>query len=144
MTPLAAAEKALAAIDPTTAVTVDRRPTVANRSAYQILLTPRDAKSLVGSVRIALDSETSVPLRVQVFARGAKAPAIQVGFTDISMGAPDASIFHFVKPAGTTVKTQRIPFVSQGDKAEAGRSAAGHAAGRQQDHRLRLDRGRRR
>ncbi|BEP13686.1 outer membrane lipoprotein carrier protein LolA [Acidothermaceae bacterium B102] len=112
MTPQAAAEKALAAIDPSTAVTVDRTAYVANRSAYQVLLTPRDTRSLVGSIRIALDSATSVPLRVQVFARGAASPAIQVGFTDITMGAPDASIFRFVKPAGTTVKQQKIPFMT--------------------------------
>jgi outer membrane lipoprotein-sorting protein len=127
LTPLAAAEKALAAIDPTTKVTVDRTAYVANRSAYQILLTPRDAKSLVGSVRIALDSATSLPLRVQVFARGASSPALQVGFTDVSMGAPDASIFHFVKPAGTTVKTQRLPFVGDTPMA-GGPDLAGHSA----------------
>ena len=127
MTPLAAAEKALAAIDPSTKVTVDRTAYVANRSAYQILLAPRDAKSLIGSVRIALDSATSIPLRVQVFARGATSPALQVGFTDVSMGAPDASIFHFVKPAGTTVKTQHLPFV--GDLGIAGHAdKAGRAA----------------
>jgi outer membrane lipoprotein-sorting protein len=116
MTPQAAAEKALAAIDPSTAVTVDPTARVADRSAYQVRLTPRDAKSLIGSVAIALDAATSLPLRVQVFARGATSPAIQVGFTDLTMGAPDASIFHFVKPAGTTVKTQKIPFVGEGDK----------------------------
>lgn len=127
LTPLAAAEKALAALDPSTAVTVDLTANVANRSAYQILLTPRDAKSLVGSVRIALDSATSLPLRVQIFARGATSPAIQVGFTDLTMGAPDASIFHFVKPAGTTVKTQKIPFVGAGDPAHRAIADATHA-----------------
>ena len=54
---------------------------------------------------------------MQIFARGAKDPAIQIGFTDITFGAPDASIFNFVKPAGTTVKTQKIPFVEDSHKA---------------------------
>ncbi|MDX6210562.1 MAG: hypothetical protein QOE24_2953 [Frankiales bacterium] len=118
MTPTAEAQKALAAIDPTTAVTVDRTAYVAGRSAYQVLLTPRDSRSLIGSVRIALDATTSVPLRVQVFAHGATSPAIQVGFTDITFGAPDASIFKFVPPAGSTVKTQELPLVgSQSGKA---------------------------
>ncbi|MDX6231018.1 MAG: hypothetical protein QOI76_4408 [Frankiales bacterium] len=113
MTPLAEAQKALAAIDPTTAVTVDRTAYVAGRSAYQVLLTPRDSRSLIGSVRIALDAATSVPLRVQVFAHGATSPAIQVGFTDVTFKAPDPSIFKFVPPAGSTVKTQDLPMVGQ-------------------------------
>ncbi|MGH8890580.1 MAG: LolA family protein [Acidothermaceae bacterium] len=103
LTPQQAADKALAAIDPTTAVEVDRTARVAGRAAYQLLVTPKDSRSLIGSVRIALDSKTSVPLRVQVFARGANSPAIQVGFTDVSFNVPDASVFQFVPPAGSTV-----------------------------------------
>jgi hypothetical protein len=103
LTPQAAADKALAAIDPTTAVTVDNTARVAGRAAYQLVLTPRDTRSLIGSVRIAIDSETSVPLRVQVFAHAASSPAIQVGFTDVSFKVPDASVFDFVPPAGSTV-----------------------------------------
>lgn len=92
-TPQEAAEAALAAVGPTTAVTVDRTARVAGRSAYQLVLTPRDARSLVGSVRVAVDSRTSLPLRVQVFARGAADPALQVGFTTLDLSVPDASVF---------------------------------------------------
>jgi outer membrane lipoprotein-sorting protein len=119
LTPAAAAQQALAAIDPTTVVTVDRTAYVANQPAYQVLLTPRDSHSLIGSVRIALDAANSVPLRVQVFAKGATSPAIEVGFTDVTFGAPDASIFKFVPPAGTTVKQEAIPFVSSDGKTKA-------------------------
>jgi outer membrane lipoprotein-sorting protein len=103
MTPQAAADAALKAIDPTTKVQVDRTARVAGRAAYQLLLEPRDSRSLIGSVRIAIDAQTSVPLRVQVFARDATSPAIQVGFTDVSFKTPDASVFRFVPPAGSTV-----------------------------------------
>jgi outer membrane lipoprotein-sorting protein len=112
MTPLAQAQKVLAALDPTTAVTVDRTAYVAGRSAYQVLLTPKDSRSLIGSVRIALDSASSVPLRVQVFAHGATSPAIQIGFTDVTFAAPDASIFNFVAPAGSKVETRELPFTN--------------------------------
>lgn len=108
MTPQAAADAALKAIDPTTAVQVDRTARVAGRAAYQLLLTPKDSRSLIGSVRIAVDAQTSVPLRVQVFARNATSPAIQVGFTDVSFKTPNASVFTFVPPAGATV-TQGNP-----------------------------------
>jgi outer membrane lipoprotein-sorting protein len=103
MTPQAAADAALKAIDPTTTVQVDRTARVAGRASYQLLLEPKDSRSLIGSVRIAIDAETSVPLRVQVFARDASSPAIQVGFTDVSFKAPDPSVFDFVPPAGSTV-----------------------------------------
>ena len=101
--PERAAERVLHAIDPTTGVVVDRTARVAGRSAYQLTLTPRDSRSLIGSVRIAIDAETSIPLRVQVFARGSANPAYQVGFTDISFAAPAPSQFHFTTPAGATV-----------------------------------------
>lgn len=102
-TPLALAEKTLAAVDPTTKVTVDSTARVAGRAAYQLLVEPKDARSLVGSVRLALDAETSVPLRVQIYARGAETPALEVGFTDVSFKVPDASVFAFVPPAGSEV-----------------------------------------
>ena len=113
MTPQAAADAALKAIDPTTAVQVDRTARVAGRAAYQLLLTPKDSRSLIGSVRIAIDAQTSVPLRVQVFARDASSPAIQVGFTDVSFKTPNASVFNFVPPAGSTV-TQGNPLTGPG------------------------------
>lgn len=103
LTPQQAAEDALKAIDPTTAVQVDPTARVAGRSAYQLLLSPKDTRSLIGSVRIAIDAKTSVPLRVQVFAKDANTPAIQVGFTDVSFKVPDESVFEFVPPAGSTV-----------------------------------------
>ncbi|MEP7053743.1 MAG: sigma-E factor regulatory protein RseB domain-containing protein [Actinomycetota bacterium] len=103
MTPQDLAQRTLDAIGPTTAIDVDDTARVAGRAAYQLLVKPKDARSLVGSVRIAIDAETSVPLRVQVFARDAAKPAIEVGFTDISFKVPDASVFNFVPPAGTNV-----------------------------------------
>jgi outer membrane lipoprotein-sorting protein len=103
LTPQQAAEDALKAIDPSTSVTVDRTARVAGRAAYQLVLTPRDDRSLIGTVRLAIDADTSVPLRVQVFAHGASSPAIQIGFTDISFSVPDDSVFRFVPPAGSTV-----------------------------------------
>ena len=108
--PQAAAEKALAAIDPTTGVVVDRTARVAGRAAYQLQLTPKDTRSLIGSVQIAVDAATSVPLRVQIFAKGATSPAFEVGFTSVSFNVPNASIFEFVPPAGASVEENADPF----------------------------------
>ena len=104
MTPQQAADAALRAIDPTTQVTTDPTATVAGRAAYVLSLVPRDSRSLVGSVRIAIDGATHIPTRVQVFAEGATTPAFQVGFTSFSTATPDASVFGFTPPPGATVK----------------------------------------
>jgi outer membrane lipoprotein-sorting protein len=103
LTPQAQADKALKAIDPTTIVSVDRTARVAGRAAYQLVLTPRTSKTLIRSVRIAVDAATSLPLRVEVFAVGSSKPALQTGFTRISFRRPGASMFRFTAPAGATV-----------------------------------------
>ena len=84
MTPQQAAEAALAAIDPTTIVTTDGTAEVADRAAYELVLAPKDAASLIGQVRIAIDAEQHIPLRVRVIAKDAMEPAFEVGFSQIS------------------------------------------------------------
>jgi outer membrane lipoprotein-sorting protein len=105
LTPQAEAKQALRAIDPTTRVTVGPTARVAGRRAYQLLLTPRTSATLVSSVRIAIDAATSVPLRVQVFARGTVKPAWETAFTKVSFATPAASVFRFTPPRGATVKS---------------------------------------
>jgi outer membrane lipoprotein-sorting protein len=104
MTPQQAASAALAAIGPSTRVATDPTAVVAGRRAYELDLVPRDPRSLVGSVRIAIDGASHIPTRVQVFARGASAPALQVGFTSFTIGTPSSSVFGFTPPPGATVK----------------------------------------
>ena len=105
-TPQALAEKLIAAADPTTKVTLAAASSVAGRDAYTLVLTPRTDATLVGSVRIAVDGATGIPLQVQVFARGASAPAFEAGFTTFSTDRPDASVFAFTPPKGAKVTEQ--------------------------------------
>jgi outer membrane lipoprotein-sorting protein len=107
--PTRAAEQALAKINPSTAVTVDRTAQVAGRPAYQLDLAPRDSRTLISSVRIALDAKTSMPLRVEIWSRkNTSSPAFEVGFTSLSLKAPSASTFAFTKPPAAT--TESSPF----------------------------------
>lgn len=101
-TPAAAAAAALKAIDPTTKVSVDATQFVAGQKAYTLVLTPRDQRSTVRKVTIALDSAHLVPLRVQVFGRASR-PAFETGFTSIRFKTPAASVFAFHAPKGSTV-----------------------------------------
>ena len=103
VTPQQAADLALKAISPSTKVSTDGTAVVAGRSAYELVLTPRDTNTLVGSVQIAIDGSTHVPLRVQVFPQGSSKPAFQVGFTSFDPTRPDPSVFAFNPPPGTKV-----------------------------------------
>jgi outer membrane lipoprotein-sorting protein len=102
-TPQEAADAALRALDPSTVVTTAGSAKVAGRSAYELVLAPRDTASLVGEVRLAIDAEEHVPLRVRVLARGASAPAFQVAFEQVTFARPDPAWFRFNPPPGTTV-----------------------------------------
>jgi outer membrane lipoprotein-sorting protein len=103
VTPQAAAERALAAITPTTKVTTAENATVAGRPAYELVIAPKDTRSLVHEVRIAVDSATHVPLRFQAFAVGHESPAVEVGFTQVSFQRPGDEQFRFTPPPGTKV-----------------------------------------
>jgi outer membrane lipoprotein-sorting protein len=108
-TPQAAADKALAAISPSTEVTTSGTATVAGRSAYELVLKPTDATSLVAQVRVAIDGRKHVPLRVQVFAKSVADPVFEVGFSSVDFARPDAAQFAFNPPPGTTVTDQKAP-----------------------------------
>jgi outer membrane lipoprotein-sorting protein len=130
-TPAEFAERFLAAVDPSTEISLGADTSVAGRDAYDLVLTPRGDGTLVGSVSIAVDSETGMPLRVEVLARGASSPAIELGFSSLSLDTPSADLFDFAAPEGTTVTEK--PFPSDlGDHADAdtdgptGTDAPGH------------------
>ncbi len=63
-------------------------------------------------MRIAVDAEKHVPLRVQVYSTKLANPAVEVGFTAVDFAAPDARQFAFTPPPGTTV--------TEGDSAAPG------------------------
>jgi hypothetical protein len=106
LTPQEAARQALAAVGPTTRVSLESNVTVAGQPSYQLVVAPKSSGSLIGRITIALDAQhLSVPLRVQVFARGAGSPAFQVGYTSISFVTPAAANFDFTPPPASHVHT---------------------------------------
>ena len=109
MTPQQLAQQILAAVGQTTTVGLQQNVTVAGQPAYQLSLAPKDSRSLIGQVTIAIDAAYSLPLQVQVFARGVASPVIQAGYTSLSFGRPAASNFSFTPPPGAIVKTVRVP-----------------------------------
>lgn len=102
-TPQEAAERVLKAVEPTTKVSTARTDDVAGEQVYELVLEPQESGSLVTQVRIALDGDNFMPLRVQVLAQEDAKPAFQVAYTDIDYTRPGDEHFDFKAPPGTKV-----------------------------------------
>lgn len=103
-TPEELAAVILAKLEATSDVTVGADVRVAGRAAYNLVLTPQSTGTLMGSIAISVDGESGLPLGVELKARGQAEPAFSVAFTNLSLDAPDASVFEFSPPAGATVE----------------------------------------
>jgi outer membrane lipoprotein-sorting protein len=102
--PTAAASKAVADLRASSTVAVDGTAEVAGRAAYELVLTPAPTeRTLLREVRVAVDAEKRMALRLTVLAAGSTEPALQVGFTDLTFGPQDAALFTFTPPPGATV-----------------------------------------
>jgi outer membrane lipoprotein-sorting protein len=101
--PAALAKKLIAQLEPSSTLSVDSNVRVAGRPAYQLVLTPKVTDTLIGSVSIAVDAQTGLPLQVLVDARGQKTPAVSIGFSSLDLATPSASLFEFAPPAGAKV-----------------------------------------
>ena len=109
MTPEQMAAKVLAAITPSTDVSVGTNLTVADRPAYQLVVAPKDPASTVGQIAIAVDATTGQALQVVDHGSGCRvAGAVQLGFTVLSTTAPPASAFTFTPPPGAAVTTHDV------------------------------------
>jgi outer membrane lipoprotein-sorting protein len=103
LTPGQLSDLVLGALGRSTEVTVGGPVTVAGRTAHELVAAPRDRATLLASVRIAVDAERNIPLRVQVFGRGQDAPALEAAFTHVSFDRPADSQFTFNPPPGAEV-----------------------------------------
>ncbi|TWX37163.1 DUF2092 domain-containing protein [Frigoribacterium sp. ACAM 257] len=115
-TPAELASALLSAVEPSTTVTATDNVKVAGRTAYQVALTPDDSATLVGSATLTVDSETGVPLKVVVAAKGQADPAVSIGFTSVDFRAPSSDVFSFTPPAEADVTEVPTP---TGDDARA-------------------------
>jgi hypothetical protein len=118
--PVTVSRQVVAAIQQYSDVTVDGTARVANRPAYELVLTPKPTeKTVLREVRIAVDSELRVPLRMAVLTNGTDTPAVQVGFSELNVGPQDASLFAFTPPAGAKVTEPELEEPTAEDKAAA-------------------------
>lgn len=103
--PTVAAAQAVERLRASSVVTVDGTAEVADRAAYELVLAPAPSeRTLLREVRVAVDAERRVPLRLTVLATGSPDPALQVGFTDLEFAPQDPTLFTFTPPPGATVE----------------------------------------
>ena len=108
--PLAAITKALERFASTGTVAVTGEQTVAGRQSYVLTVKPAaGATTTFGSLQVAIDGATYVPLQVQVFAKDDTTPTLSAGFTSVSYAKNDASLFSFTPPSGATVQHRTLP-----------------------------------
>jgi outer membrane lipoprotein-sorting protein len=101
-TPDEAAKQVLSALEPTTKVTTDSAVTVAGRQAYELVLDPNDEATLISQIRLAIDGDTRMPLRVQVYGADDKL-VFEVGYDSVKFTRPEDREFQFRPPRGSKV-----------------------------------------
>ncbi|HVA60410.1 MAG TPA: sigma-E factor regulatory protein RseB domain-containing protein [Mycobacteriales bacterium] len=72
---------------------------IAGRPCYQLVLAPRSPDTLLRSLRLAIDPQSDLPLRLQLFGRSST-PAVELTFTSIRVAAPPVALLSFTPPPG--------------------------------------------
>ena len=82
----------------------DAQPTnVGGQPAYQVSASPKHDGGLLGSVELAWDAATGVPLSVAINAQGSSTPALELAVNDISYGPVAYSDADISPPASAKV-----------------------------------------
>ncbi len=96
-------------VEPEASLSVAAQEKVAGRPCYVLTLVPTSDTSLFGSLRLAVDGETFVPLRLEVFARADSESVLTAGFTQVSFGSIDEGIFAPPSSAGILTQEKELP-----------------------------------
>ena len=108
MAPDEAVTRLLEKLQPTTDVTTSGTGYVAGRPVYQLILTPKDADSLVGQVRVSVDATEFIPRGFRVVADSGE-DAVSVSASSVDFSRPAAAVFEFSPPPGVEVKELTAP-----------------------------------
>lgn len=102
--PATAATEIIEKLSESSTITVDGTARIADRPAYELVLTPKPSeRTLLREIKVAIDSETRLPLRLQVLPNGSPDPVVSVGFTEFSVGEQPDALFDFTPPKGAKV-----------------------------------------
>ena len=123
--PVAAIDDFIQKLAPDATLAVSDQVTVAGQSCYVLSLIPKAINTVFGSVQVAIDSKTYLPLNLDVYAKGTVKPVLTVGLTSVSYSELSDSIFAFTPPPTATVERKALALPA----AIASRSGAGSGAG---------------
>ncbi|WP_204910950.1 hypothetical protein [Microlunatus spumicola] len=76
---------------------------VAGVDAVGLTLHPSGTETTVDHVDLWFEPATGLPLRVDLYAKGADLPVLTTAFTDLTLDAPDPDAVRFSAPAGVTL-----------------------------------------
>ncbi len=114
LNPTEMADRIVAALSPTSTLSVGANTYVGGQAAYDLTVTPNQSGSMVKRVNIYVDATNYQVLGFQIMAVGSSTPALSVEYSQISFAAQPASLFDFAPPKGSTVKTVKLPLVMGG------------------------------
>lgn len=103
--PARAAQEIVQRLSETSTITVDGTARVADRAAYELVLTPKPSeRTVLREVKVAIDSQTRLPLRLEVMANGTPEPIFSLGFDEFSVGEQPERLFDFTPPKGVKIE----------------------------------------
>ncbi|WP_448623893.1 sigma-E factor regulatory protein RseB domain-containing protein [Geodermatophilus sp. URMC 64] len=73
---------------------------IAGRDALGLRLVPAEAAASVARVEVWVDGSTGLPLKLQVFGKGARNPALDTRFLDLDLRRPSPEVVAFTPPSG--------------------------------------------
>jgi outer membrane lipoprotein-sorting protein len=119
--PVAAIDALIQNLAPDATLAVSDQVNVAGRSCYILSLVPKATNTIFGSVQVAVDGETYLPLKIDVYAKGTTEPVLTAGFTSVSYSELADSTFAFTPPPNAKVehKTLTLP-AEMTDGSDAG------------------------
>ncbi len=109
--PVGAIDSFIQKLAPDATLAVGDQVNVAGQSCYVLSLIPKAPNTVFGSVQVAIDGETYLPLKIDVYAKGTTEPVLTAGFTSVSYSELADSIFAFAPPPNASVehKTLTLP-----------------------------------
>jgi outer membrane lipoprotein-sorting protein len=106
--PVSMIEQFIQKMAPVATLAVSGEVEVAGRSCYVLSIIPKADNTLFGSAQVAIDGETYVPLKLDLYAKATADPVLTVGFAKVSYDQISDSVLNFAPPANATVEHKEL------------------------------------
>jgi outer membrane lipoprotein-sorting protein len=121
--PVAAIEQFIEKMAPVATLAVNGEVEVAGRNCYVLSIIPKADNTILGSAQVAIDGDTYVPLKLDLYAKATADPVLTVGFAKVSYDEIGTSVFEFTPPANATVEHKELTLPDFGFGEDSGGSS---------------------